>query len=312
MKFAKPAQWLFSFAQSDLDVSDLKRAAVDWEDVRVFIALARHGSLSAAARALSINHATVARRMQSLEAAMGERLVERRPDGYVLTPAGTRVLTPATDMEAAAASLGRRGADNGPKGLVRLNAPPSLTQAFIAPRLAELGAEQPGLDIDVATDMCVVSLERRETDIAVRFGRPQDGDVLARPLVNMGFGFYARRPAAATSSRAANRCSSASTRRTPTCPSRPGYPDTFRARVAFRTASHVGQAAAAASGGGLALLPHFIGRLEARLQPCPLDPSPPSRELWLVTRRQDRQDLAVRTVVDRLVLLFSESRELFE
>src|SRR6478752_3122939 len=90
------------------------RPGTDWEDLRVFLALARHGSLSGAARALSINHATVARRIRALEATLGEKLVDRRPDGYVLTPAGTRTVAAASDMEAAATTLGRGGQDDAP------------------------------------------------------------------------------------------------------------------------------------------------------------------------------------------------------
>jgi molybdate transport repressor ModE-like protein len=125
---------------------------LDWEDVRIFLALARHGSLSAAARVLSINHATVSRRIQSLEASLGERLVERRPDGYVMTPAGTRVLTAANDMETAAAVLSRGGSGDTPKGVVRINAPPSLSQSFLIARLATLATRYDHLDIDLATD----------------------------------------------------------------------------------------------------------------------------------------------------------------
>jgi len=119
-------------------MADQNRATLDWEDVRVFVALARHGSLSGAARALAINHGTVSRRILSLEAAIGEKLVERRPDGYMLTPAGTRVLAAASDMEAAADVLARGGADDRPKGLVRVNAPPSISQGFLVERLAKL------------------------------------------------------------------------------------------------------------------------------------------------------------------------------
>jgi len=71
---------------------------VDWEDMRVFLALGRHGSLSAAARALSVNHATIARRIQSLEDRLGDKLVDRRPDGYALTPAGRLALAAASEM----------------------------------------------------------------------------------------------------------------------------------------------------------------------------------------------------------------------
>ncbi|WP_176316196.1 LysR family transcriptional regulator, partial [Burkholderia territorii] len=119
-------------------MADQIRPTPDWEDIRVFVALARHGSLSAAARALSVSHATISRRLLSLEQPLGERLVERRPDGYVLTAAGTRTLGSASEMEAAAAQLGRGGTDDSPRGLVRINAPPSLAQHFLIARLATL------------------------------------------------------------------------------------------------------------------------------------------------------------------------------
>src|ERR1700744_5003483 len=107
-------------------MAEKKRTEPDWQDLRVFLALGRHGSLSAAARTLSVNHATIARRIQSLEATLGEKLVERRPEGYVLTPAGTQALAAASDMETAVQTLGRGGSDGSPRGLVRVNAPPAL------------------------------------------------------------------------------------------------------------------------------------------------------------------------------------------
>src|ERR1700754_4095268 len=149
-------------------MTEQKRKGLDWEDVRVLIALARHGSMSAAARELGIIHVVVSRRIAALEEVLGERLVERRPDGYVLTPAGTRALGPANGMESSAAILSRGGGEGGPGGLVRINAPPTLSQAFLVERLAALVVDLPALDIDVATDFRSVSLERRETDIAIR------------------------------------------------------------------------------------------------------------------------------------------------
>src|SRR3712207_2969806 len=105
-------------------MADKKRTDIDWQDVRIFVALARHGSLSAAARMLSVNHATIARRLHSLEQSLGEKLVERRPEGYVLTPAGTHALEAASDMEQAAQILGRGMTDGTPSGLVRINSSP--------------------------------------------------------------------------------------------------------------------------------------------------------------------------------------------
>ena len=88
-------------------MAEQNRTALDWGDVRVFVALARHGSLAAASRVLGINHSTVSRRIQPLEEAMGQKLVERRRDGYVLTPAGTRAVALANEIERAAAILAR-------------------------------------------------------------------------------------------------------------------------------------------------------------------------------------------------------------
>jgi molybdate transport repressor ModE-like protein len=295
-----------------LSMADQIRTGLDWEDVRIFVALARHGSLSAAARALSVNHATVARRLSSLEQTLGEKLVERRPDGYVLTSAGHRALAAANDMETAAASLSRGGADDRPTGLVRVNATPGLTQGFLVARLATLAAQHSGLDIEVAADLRAVSLERRETDIALRLGRPADGDLIAKRLVTVGIGFYAS---------AAWRCRIEKGE----APVFVGFDETNadlpeaawlarhhpRARVAFRTDNQFAQAAAARADSGIVLLPHFIGRADDTLVLCSFDPAPPSRELWLVTRRTDRKVCSIRTVVDFLVQVFSDERELF-
>jgi molybdate transport repressor ModE-like protein len=285
----------------------------DWEDIRVFVALARHGSLSAAARALSVNHATIARRVAALERALGERLVERRPDGYVLTAAGNRALAAATEMEMAAAVLGRNDADDGPKGIVRVNTVPGLAHGFLVSRLARLTTQHPGLDIELATDIRTVSLERRETDIALRLGRPQDGDVIARRVVAFGFGFYASAEWRRRIKKGAEPVFVGFDEANANLPEAVWLARHFpRARVGFRTDNQFAQASAAAASVGVVLLPHFIARAEDRLGPCTLANTPPPRDLWLITRRQDGKELAIRTVTDFLIQIFRGERELFE
>jgi DNA-binding transcriptional LysR family regulator len=216
-------------------------------------------------------------------------------------------------MEAAAAKPSRGGSDDRPRGLVRINAPPSLTQSFLVAPLATLAAQHPSLDIDVASDFKVVSLERRETDVALRFGRPNDGDVIAKFLVTLGFGFYA-------SAQWLERIEAG------VAPTFVGFDEANaslpeaawlgrhypRARVAFRGNSQLAQATAARADAGIAMLPHFIGRQDPVLVPCVLKHSPPSRELWLLTRREGSKDLPTRTVADFLVQLFSDERGHFE
>lgn len=294
-------------------MADQIRTRTDWEDIRVFVALARHGSLSAAARALSVNHATVARRVASLEQTLGNRLVERRPDGYVLTLAGQRALNAATDMEIAAATLGRDSAEAGPRGLVRVNATPGLTQGYLVARLATLAACHPSLDIEVASDIRAVSLERREADIGLRLAKPQDGDLMARPVVSMGFGFYASRDWCRQLTMGASPNFVGFDEANAHLPEAMWLARHFpRARIAFRAGNQFAQAAAAQAGAGVALLPHFTGRTTEGLLACPLEPAPPPRELWMVTRRQDGRAPAVRAVTDFLAQRFQEDRSLFE
>ena len=294
-------------------MADKKRTEPDWQDIRVFLTLGRHGSLSAAARALSVNHATIARRLHALETTLGEKLVERRPDGYVLTPAGTRTLAAASDMEVAVQTLVRAGTDDTPRGSVRVNAPPALSQGFLVGRLAGVTTRYPGLDIDLAADLRVVSLERHETDVAVRLGRPQGGDVLARSLVTLGYGFYGTPKACRRVEAGADPVFVGFDEVNAHLPEAIWLARHFpRVRVAFRAGNQFAQATAAKADAGLALLPHFIGRMEKRLSLCRLMPVPPPREVWLLTRRQDRTHQPIRTVVDVLSEMFRDERALFE
>jgi DNA-binding transcriptional LysR family regulator len=293
-------------------MTDRKRTEPDWQDLRVFLALGRHGSLSAAARVLGVNHATIARRLHALEQGMGERLMERRPDGYVLTAAGTQVLSAAGDMEAAARSIGRREDGDALHGLVRINAPPALSQGFLAQRLAEMVARHPGLNVDLATDIRAVSLERHETDIAIRMANPQDGDVIARRLATVGGGFYAT-PAL---------CERIAAGEAPVfigfdeadshVPDAAWLSRQFpRSRVAFRAGNHALQAVAAQTGAGIALVPHYIGRTTAGLQPCMCHLAAPPRDLWMLIRRRDRHDPLVRIVAERIAATFERDAALF-
>ena len=293
-------------------MADQKRSDLDWQDVRVFVALARQGSLSATARMLSISHATVARRLHSLEQSLGEKLVERRLEGYVLTPAGTHALEAASDMEQSAQILGRGMTDGSPSGLVRVSASPGLSAGFLTSKLVVLAMRYPRLDIDLSPVLRSVSLERHEADIAIRFDKPTDGDIIARPLTTVGYGFYGTDDACRSIEAGgdlvfigfneADAYLSAATWMSETFP---------RARVAFRAKDQFLQSIAARSGGGLALLPHYIGRSDALLRVCDLGALPPARDVYLVTRRRDRKDASIRVIAEEIVAIFEQEHELF-
>ena len=282
------------------------RSTADWEDVRVFVALARHGSLSAAARALAVTHATVARRIASLETTLGCRLVERRAGGYVLTNDGQRALSAASEMEAAAFAL-MRGEDVTPHAaLVRINTTTSLARAVLIPWLASHAAGQVGLDIEIVTDSRVVSLERHETDIALRLGRPEDGAIVARQVAEIGFGYYANHDWIARLDGGATPVFVGFDEAHAHLPEAEWLRRHFpRARVAFRADNQSSQADAAAAGAGIALLPHFIARDQAGLIFCPRLAAPPARSLWLVTRRLAPRDRAIRDLCQHLQQCFA-------
>ncbi|WP_285426151.1 LysR family transcriptional regulator [Pseudomonas sp. efr-133-TYG-103a] len=293
-------------------MTDQKRTALDWQDVRIFLALARHGSLSAAARMLSVNHATVARRLRSLEDSLGEKLVERRPDGYVLTLAGTHALQAASEMEQAAQVLGRGMQDGSPSGLVRISSSPGLCGGFLISRLPELIARHPRLDIDLAPTLRSVSLDRHEADIAIRFDIPKDGDIVARPLTTVGYGFYGTQEVCQGTENGVSPVFIGFNEADGYLSQEIWMTQHFpRARVAFRAKDQFLQSIAARSGIGLALIPHYIGRADPQLRLCDLGPVPPSREVFLLTRGRDRKDSSIRTVAQEIGEMFDQARSLF-
>ena len=294
-------------------MTDHFRTDLDWEDVRVFLALARHGSLSAAARSLGVTHATVARRLSELEQTLGCGLMERRPTGYVMTSAGARVLAAAGDMELAAERVVRGGTSEDVAGLVRLNATPSLTDGFIAKHLATLALRHSNLDLEVATDHRSVSLQRHEADIALRLERPDDGHVIARKLTALNFKFYGvetwRERVASGESPVLVGFDEGNQHLPEALWLRTAFP---HSRLAFRSTTQLGQAEAASSGLGIALLPIFIGDTHPNLVPVDLSATPPERGVWLLARRESLKTPAIRAVIEFLTDLFTDQRHLFE
>jgi len=291
-----------------------KRSSPGWEDVRVFAALARLGSLSAAARVLGVTRATVARRLQSLEEALGARLAERRVDGYHLTDAGKRVLLSATEMESASSRLERAlQADTGSlRGHVRVSAPPSLTHAFFGPVLAAFAQQNPLLDLEVATDFRLVSLERREADLVLRLGRPQAGDLIAQRLGAVRYGFFAASPWAERLAGGQAPSFIGFDEQNAALPEARWLVEQFpEPRFAMRTSNQVLQAQAAALGLGIALLPDVVAAAQSGLLRVPLRPAPPPRDLWVVRHRLDRGNPVVKAVWDALARAFTEERSFF-
>ena len=168
---------------------------MNWDDIRIFLAVARAGQILGAARRLELNHATVGRRLTALETELGTHLLFRRPSGCELTATGRVFLDHAERMEAAmlAARAEIGGADVRLSGTVRVGAPDGFGTVFLAPRLWRLQERHPDLTVQLVPVPRAFSISRREADIAITIERPEAGRLVAAKLVDYALGLYAAR-----------------------------------------------------------------------------------------------------------------------
>ncbi len=143
---------------------------IDWDDVRYFLAVARAGSVRAAAERLHVNHATVLRRIAQLEQQLGAHVFEKLPSGYRLTSAGEEIIASAEQMEAASKALEMRilGRDQSISGHLRVTLPLTLAAYLLAPDFVTFARLHPEVEVEVVTSNDWANLTNREADLAIR------------------------------------------------------------------------------------------------------------------------------------------------
>ena len=158
---------------------------MDWDDLRVFLAVARAESLSGAGKVLRLDPATVGRRIARLEEATGARLFVKSPQGYGLTEAASRLLlhAEAAEVSVAAASEALSGPD-GLTGQVRIGAPDGCANYLLPQVLAAICDENPGLEVQIVALPRVFNLSKREADMAIAVSRPQTGRLTVQKLTD--------------------------------------------------------------------------------------------------------------------------------
>lgn len=272
----------------------------DWENFRHFLAVARTGTLSGAARSLHVDHATVSRRLAALESELQAPLVERLPRLCRLTPLGVQLYEQAKAMETSAFTVERlaRASQAPLAGKVTLSAPPVLVTHMLAGRLADFHALHPAIQLSVSAQAQQVSLSRGEADVALRLVRPQESSSVVRKLGQMPFALYAsldyvalHRPEDWTFIAYDAQFS--------------GMPQQqWLLGIAGKRAigcelsdisSHLVAARAAA---GVAGLPCFLGDDDSQLVRVENEGPRFSREIWLVVHRDLRRSAPVRAVMD--------------
>jgi DNA-binding transcriptional LysR family regulator len=286
---------------------------MDWDDLRFFAELARTGSLSAAARVLRVDHSTVARRIASLEGALGIRLFDRLPRGYVLTPEGEQVQEWVAQLEEDVFALQRaiQGRRSGLSGTVRVSAPPAFASLFLAPRLGLMRERHPDIVLELSGTNVSVSLTRREADIALRLAQPEASSLITRKVATSAYGLFASRAYAIG--------------RDPDAIDLLGYEESLEhipeqqwlrgfaqgRPLVLRANDLVSLLSAVRAGLGAAVLPFFATGNDLELV-CLRREGMPVRDVWLVVHEDVRRSPRVRVVMDMLIEILARERDLLE
>ncbi|MGZ8364485.1 MAG: LysR family transcriptional regulator [Caulobacteraceae bacterium] len=282
-------------------------AEFDWDALKTFLAVARTGRLTAAAARLGADHTTISRRIGGLEGALRASLFHRSPAGYALTEHGERLLRHAEAMEsltlAAQAEVGE--ADLSISGHVRIGAPEGFGSYFLAPRIAGLIDAHPELTVELIALSGVVSLSKREADIAIQLSAPREGRLVARKLTDYRLGLYAAPAYLAEAPPLRSRADMPGHRFI-------GYiEDLLHAQeldylrqgdipieAQIKSSNLIAQLRAAAAGAGLCVLPHFIAREEPELVQVLPGEVDLTRAFWLVAHADLKGLARIRETMD--------------
>jgi DNA-binding transcriptional LysR family regulator len=272
---------------------------IDWDDVRYFLAVARGGSVRAAAERLGVNHATVLRRIAQLEERLGVRMFEKLPSGYRVTEAGEEVLEFAEQMEASSLSLETRvfGRDQSVRGLLRVTLAPPLATHLLMPDFADFARLHPDIEMDISSSGELANLTNREADVAIRvvYDRktlPLNLHGLKGPEVFGGV--YMSRDRLS-----AWRAGARETIRWIVI-SMHGIPEWVReseiraAEISFRVNDAEAQIVAARQGIGMTTLPCFIGDADPLLARVPGTSLHMYGTLWILAQGETRKTKRVR------------------
>ncbi|WP_245653868.1 LysR family transcriptional regulator [Novosphingobium rosa] len=278
---------------------------MEWSDLRVFLAIARTGTLGAAARVLGQTQPTMGRRLRALEEAIGHTLFQRTAEGFVLTDEGSLVLAHAERIEEETLAFQRElsGNEGQLEGLLRLSCSEWFGSCLLAPVLAAFGARHPGVCVELLTDARLYSLPRREADMVFRIKPFDEPEVVSRRLLHMPYAVYAA-PGFDPSGLGDGQGARLITMDTGFAQMadavwlRQRLPE---ATVAFRSNNRQVQARLCADGAGLAVLPRPLGDATPGIAAIDLGEAPPGRDTFVGYHKDMRRLARMRALLDLVV-----------
>ena len=285
---------------------------MQWDDLHTFLEIARQGSVSGAARALKLTQPTVGRRLTAMEETLGAKLLQRTPDGFVLTPIGESVLANAERMEQEAHAAERLifGGDIKMEGEVRVTTVDTLASPFVAPALIGLQKTHPEITVELTPAMHALSLARREADIAIRMVPFSGNQIVERKIGTIALNFFASPDYLRDANMNAPRLISVMHDQSH-LPEAVWIEKQFPSgTIKMRSNSREVLFWAAVTGGGVALLPRFRADNDDRLARVLPESPDLRREIWLGVHSDMRQTPRIRATMDALIATFEENAPL--
>lgn len=280
-------------------------AGLEWGDVRIFLAIARSGTLGAAAKRVGQTQPTMGRRLRALEEALGHTLFQRTSDGFVLTDDGAAVLAHAERMEEEALGFTRAltGKETQLTGLLRVSSSDWFGIHILTPVFARFLANHPGISLELVTDSRLYNLARREADLAFRITPFDEPDVIQRKLMHLDYALYGHVDLVPPP------CGQGDGIRLISMDSAFGsLPDVEwvkrmlpKAKIMFGSNNRGVQARMCAEGGGFAVLPCPLGDATPGLSRIDLGEAPPGRDVWLGYHRDLRRVARLRALLDATI-----------
>lgn len=289
---------------------------MNWDDLRIFLAIARQGSARAAAAKLGVHHSTITRRIDAFESTQKTRLFDRLPSGYALTLAGEELLAGATRVEDEMNGIERHilGQDIQLRGNLRVTMPDALAVHFLMPDLVCFMETYPEVNLEVLISYEVYNLTKREADVAIRVTENPPEHLVGRKVGCYHCANYASVDYLAIHALPENTEGAYWIGWDAPTP----YPDWVRKSdfphipVRGRFNNAIAQLAAAKAGLGLARIPCFLGDPEPTLKRVPPGQSAPCHDVWILTHKDLISTVRIQTFMDCMSKAFQQKQDLLE